>query len=228
MSRTLLATVLVCALSCVAFAGDKEAVNVEQTIKQALASYKDGKTQDAISSLQKAIAAMQKSQQQGLASFFPKAPKGWKAHELESQAMSMQGTEDNQTYSQLTQRFTRESDDLEVVVTLANASWLIEPQEAVLKSYRNPEVLKMLSADPKVKIALLEKDGWGGWKHIQKDDQAEAIAFCNSCLLTIRVDKADEEVLETFWKSMDLKGLAATQAKGVKNPRQARDDQDAE
>lgn len=200
-------------------AAEKDTADVEANIKKGLASYKDGKVQDAIAALQDAITAMQKSQQKGLASFFPKAPAGWTAKELESNSMTMQGTDSkdgNTSYTQLAQEFVRTSDDLQVKITLTNASFLVAAQADVIKTYKNPEILKALNAEDKNKISVIEQDGWTGWRMIEKDSHAEITAFCGSCLLTIRVEKDDPTVLDTFWKAINLKGIAASETASAK------------
>ncbi|MHC5044567.1 MAG: hypothetical protein ACYTGI_19590 [Planctomycetota bacterium] len=53
--------------------------SVETLIQEGLASYKAGKHQAAIQSLQKAIGLIQQSAAKGLMSFLPAAPEGWEA-----------------------------------------------------------------------------------------------------------------------------------------------------
>jgi hypothetical protein len=65
----------------------------------------------------------------------------------------------------------------------------------------------MQSAD--TQFALIDQDGWIGWKVINKKSNAQVILFCKTCMFQIEVRKSDEAVLNTFFKAVDLKGLAA-------------------
>lgn len=196
--------VMICSAACLA-EGDKA---VEGLITKGLAAHKAGKTHDAIAALQEAILLMQKSQEKGLAGFFPKAPAGWTAGELDSSSAAFGTGEGGATYTTLTQQFTREEDGATVNVSLSNSNQLVEAHKAMAESYKNPEVLKMMNQDPNTKVKLIDKDGWTGWMTIEKDNSAQAIAFSSGCLLTVQVDKGDEATLELFWNAIDHKALA--------------------
>jgi hypothetical protein len=68
-SMMLLAAVAIVGAAA-AIAADKDTADVEALIQKGLAAYKDGKVSDAISALQQAISAMQKSKEKGLAKMF--------------------------------------------------------------------------------------------------------------------------------------------------------------
>jgi hypothetical protein len=194
---------------------DKE---IEAKISAGLKAYQDGRTGEAISALQEAIAGMQKSQHKGMAAFFPKAPEGWEAGKLDSASISANsGQEGGSSVTTLTQEFTRKSDDLKVTVTLANSPELIKAQEKLLEVYKNPEMTKMMNANPDHQLKVIDENGWTGLRQIMKEDEgkgsASITAFSGACILTLQVQNNDGDVLDMFWKTIDLKGLAAAAPK---------------
>lgn len=210
---TLAAVVLLIPAAICLAEADKD---VESLINKGLASYKAGRTNEAIAFLQEVVLLLQRSQEKGLARFFPKAPEGWEAGKLESSSAAIGTGEGGATYTQLTQRFTRKQDGATATVTLSNSNQLIESQRAMAESYKNPEVLRMMNQDPDTKIKLIDQDEWVGWTVIQKDRDAQATALCTGCLLSIQIDKPDEAAVDAFLKATDLKGIAG--AAGVSQP----------
>jgi translation initiation factor 2 beta subunit (eIF-2beta)/eIF-5 len=195
------------------FAADKVAVkdgDAEAKIQQALKLYKEGKAGDAIIALQDAIAIIQQSQSKGMAAFFPKAPDGWEAGKLETNSISSGAGSEAMTMTTLSQTFTRTSDKLDVKVTLTNSPQLIQPQKTMLDNLKNPQIMAAMNQDPDHKMKLIDRDGWAGWQSLTKNGSAEIAIFNNSNLLNINVDKNDEAVLNQFFSTFDLKGLAAT------------------
>jgi hypothetical protein len=193
------------------FAAEKEtAVDVEALIQKGLKAYKDGKGGEAIQALQDAIAAIQKSQEKGLAAFFPKAPAGWEAGKMESQSLSMGSSEGGTNYTVLSQAFTQGKDDnaIEVKVTLTNSPQQGEAYKSMVDTYKNPEMLKILNADAKQKITMIDQDGWVGFRHIEKESKGQIIVFHGPCMLMLDCDKDNEKALDAIWKGIDLKGLA--------------------
>jgi hypothetical protein len=203
-------------LACVTawtYAADKDSAikdgDAEAKIQQGLTLYKEGKAGEAIVALQDAIAIIQQSQSKGLAGYFPKAPEGWEAGQLESNSVSSGSGGEVMTMTTLSQKFTRKSDSLEVKVTLTNSPQMIQPQKTMLDNLKNPQILAAMNQDPDHKMKLVDREGWAGWQSITKDGQAEMAAFNGANLLNINVDKDDEKVLNQFWSAIDLKGLAA-------------------
>ena len=202
--------------------------DVEAKIESALKAYRSGQTGEAMSSLQEAIAMIQKSTEKGLAAFFPKAPEGWDASKLDSQSLSTGGSDNGGgSWTTLSQNFTRKKDPLKVTVTLTNSPQLIQAQKGMLAAFKNPEMLKALNADPNHQVKLIEQSGWVGLRQITKgkgqDDKGkgEIAVYSDSCVLTLQVDSDDQAVLDTFWKSIDLKGLAAASPKSKKTDKTA-------
>jgi hypothetical protein len=195
--------------------------DVEAKIESALKDYKAGKTGEAMASLQEAVALMQKSAQKGMAAFFPKAPEGWEAGKLDSQSISSGGEGHSGSWTTLSQSFTRKKDELKVSIALANSPDMIKAQKGMLEGFKNPEMLKMMNSDPAHQVKLIDQAGWVGLRQITKgkgDDKgkAEIIVLTDACMLTLQVDSADEAVLDTFFKQIDLKGLAAAAPKAKK------------
>lgn len=197
--------------------------DVEAKIESALKAYRSGQTGEAMSSLQEAISLIQRSAEKGLAAYFPKAPEGWKASKLDSQSLSTGGSDNGGgSWTTLSQNFTREKDPLKVTVTLANSPQLIQAQKGMLAAFKNPEMLKAMNADPNRQVKLIEQDGWVGLRQITKGKggsdkgRGEVTVYTDSCVLTMQVDSDDQAVLETFWKSIDLKGLAGAAPKSKK------------
>lgn len=214
--RAILTISLLGFAAAIGFAADKESTpaDVEAAIQQGLKDFKAGRSADAIQSLQSAISMIQKSQQKGAAKGFPKAPAGWEAGKLESQSISTGSATENFAWTMLTQAFTRKSDNTRVNIELANSPQLIEPQKAMFENLKNPQVLAMMNQSPDTKLSMISQDGWAGMKIVEKQE-AKIVAFCDNSLITITVNKADEAALETFWKAVDLKALAATLPKGT-------------
>lgn len=201
-------------LATAAWAAEKDApADVEALIQKGLKAYKDGKVRDSVSALQEAIAAMQKSQEKGLAAFFPKAPAGFEAGKIESQSASYGDGASATSYTILKQTFTRASDDVTATVTLTDAPQMIEAQKARAEAYRNPGVMAALNQSPDTKVTLIDQNGWVGWKIISKGHDAQIAAYSGSTLLQVNLSKDDANLLDAFWNAIDLKGLASAQTK---------------
>lgn len=180
---------------------------VEAEVAAGLKAFKAGKVQDAIAHLQKAISVMQGLLAGDLSSHFPKAPDGWEAGEVKTQALAATGA-GSTSFTQARRRYVRKKDKLRVEITLTDSPQLLKAQQAAGKAFDNPAVLQMINQDPNRQVRRIRRDGWTGWSMINKPRKAEAYVFTQHCLLVIDVPKADADVLDTFLKAMDLKGLA--------------------
>ena len=215
MRKLLIAAGAVMLTAAAAYPQAKDA-DVESLVQKGLKAYKDGKAQDAIKALQDAIAIIQKSQEKGLAAFFPKPPAGWEAGEIESGsgAISSAGASGSMSYTHLSRRYTHKADKgeekLEVTVSMTNSPQLIEPQKAMVETYRKPEIMKAMNMGP-TKFTLIDKDGWIGWKTVDKDSRTQIIALSGGCMLEVSSNKADEKGVDLLFGAIDLKGLAAAQ-----------------
>lgn len=210
MRKFLVMLLCVAVSACAAWAAnDKDPkAAVEARILAGLKAYKDGKTQEAVAALQEAVALMQASQQQGLAALFPKAPDGWEAGKIESQSMSLGGSDQQSgAYTSLSRTYTRKADNVEATITLLDSKQMIEAQRQLVETYKNPAMLAMLNQDPDKKTTLIDQQGWIGWKIVSKGQSAEAMAFNQSYLLTVRVSAGDEPVLDGFWKAIDFRAI---------------------
>ncbi len=202
-------------ISLWAVAADKDAkpADAEAAIQKGLQLYKEGQAGAAIAALQEAIGIIQKSQQKGLAAFFPKAPDGWEAGKLESNSAASGSGKDSFTLTAIEQSFTRKSDSLKVRISLTNSPQMIEPQKAMLENFRkNPMILQTINQAGEQKMTIISRDGWEGWQNSTKDGNGEIIAFNGSNMLNIHMDKFDQSVLDQFWNAIDLKGLAGQSA----------------
>jgi hypothetical protein len=183
----------------------KDSAAIEATIQKGLKDFKDGKSQDAIAALQDAIGMIQKSTAKGLGNFFPQAPAGWEAGELETQSIAGAGNgKETINYTTMTRTY-RKGEELSVTISLNTSPLLAEAQKSVMEAYKNPAAK---AAMEQAGVKLFDKDGWSGWTKVEKDNDAEMTAFCKSLLLNIKVDKADEKVLQQFIGLMNLKALA--------------------
>lgn len=207
MIRTLSVVLVIGWTASLLWAADKDAAKdsaaVEAAVQKGLKEYKDGKVQDAITSLQEAIQLIQKSTSKGLGSYFPKPPAGWEAGEIESNSIAG-GGKDGLTLTQVTRTY-RKGDDLSVTITLCTSPQMVEGQKAMLDAFKNPAMQASLLGEG---IKLFDKDGWSGWTKAPKDSDAALTAFCKGCLLTITVNKADEKILQQFIGLMDFKAMA--------------------
>ena len=205
-----------------AFAQDTDK-DVEAKIESALKAYKSGQTGEAMSSLQEAISMIQKSTEKGLAAFFPKAPEGWKASKLDSRSLSTGGSDNSGgSWTTLSQSFTRKKDSLKVTVSLANSPQMIKAQKGIMEAFKSPDILKAMNADPNHQVTLIDQAPWAGLRQITKGKgqgdkcKCEIVVYSDSCVLTMQVDSDDQTVLDTFWTSTDLKGLAGAAPKSKK------------
>jgi hypothetical protein len=208
MSR-IVAAVLVLGLSCGFCFGEEQSEQVQAVVSKALDAYKEGRTQEAISQLQQAIAIMQQSQQTGMASFFPKPPDGFEAGQVDSQSATFGSGKQAGSYTHVSRVYTRKSDDLTVTVSLTDSPELIQAQKMVAEQFKNPSAVAAMNQNPDVVIKTLQGDGWFGWMTVNKKSDAQVTAFCNGCVLSINVNKPDQQVVEIFWQGINLKGLAA-------------------
>lgn len=186
---------------------------VELLITKGLAAYQAGKSAQALADLQQAIALIQEQLFQSLGAHFPEAPDGWKADKIKSQAMSMGSGQGSGSWTQISRTYTRVSDKIKVTLSLTNSSQLLASQQAAAEAYRNPMMMQMMNQDPNTTAELIDRDGWTGWKIIEKGSKAQIIAFSQLCLLSLDAGKADEEALDTIFNAIDLKALAEAQPK---------------
>ena len=215
LKQTTIAMAIVIGLGTCVLAADKDMkpADAEAAIQKGLQLYKEGQAGAAIAALQEAIGIIQKSQQKGLAAFFPKAPDGWEAGKLETNSAASGSGKDSFTLTALEQDFTRKSDSLKVRISLTNSPQLIEPQKAMLENFRkNPMILQTINQAGEQKMTMISRDGWEGWQNSIKDGNGEIIAFNGSNMLNIHMDKFDQSVLDQFWNAIDLKGLAGQSA----------------
>lgn len=183
----------------------KEAVLAH--IDQGREAFTAGRNQAAIDHLQKAIALLQKMATKNLASFLPAVPEGFKAKDPETNSGSWGGGETAFQWNSAARTYTRESDGVRVEVMISSSPQLVESQRAMLKLYENPEMRKMMNQDPAQKIEIIEKDGWSGISIIKEGDDASITAFRGKTMLTLSVSNGAGELLNSFWKAMDLAGL---------------------
>lgn len=213
-----------CLIAAVGLAADKTSsvkktpAEIETLIAKGLAAYKAGKNQQAIELLQQAVAAIQKTQQQGLAGFLPAAPAGWEAGKIDSGSVGAISGEDGQTFNaiNLSRKYTRkgEADDdkqTQVTVTIHSQKELIAAAKGMGEMYKNPQMVAMMEAEGKTKFAAIDQAGWNGWRIINLGDSksATATAFYGDLMLTVEINTADGKTLDQFWSAIDLKGLAA-------------------
>jgi hypothetical protein len=113
-----------------------------------------------------------------------------------------------QSFTTVSRKYTRAGDKLEVAITLTNSPQFVEGARQGIEVLKNPAMLQMLNQDEKMKIEILEKDGWFGTLVVNKGSSAEASVYSKDCLLSIRVGKDDAQVLKTFWNAVDLKAAS--------------------
>ncbi|MHC4668485.1 MAG: hypothetical protein ACYTFD_08765 [Planctomycetota bacterium] len=184
--------------------------SVEKLIQEGLAAYKAGRHEEAIERLQSAIRIIQQAAAKGLASFLPPAPEGWKADAPESESGTVGSDDEAIQWTQVSRSYERESDELEVEITISNSPEMAQAQGAALMmAHENPQMLQMMNQDPDRKIALIKQDGWKGWTVTEKGDSAQTLAIHESTLVMVNVSGDDDKVRDTFWSSLDLKGIAA-------------------
>jgi len=187
-----------------------EPASVDSLVQDALQAYKEGRADDAVELLNKAIGVIQEGQQKGLATFMPEPPKGWKADEIEKSSASFGSSGQSQQWIQVTRRYypDKEGSDLHVEITLTNSPQLIQVQEAASQIYRNPQMLQLMNQDPNKKIEVFDQAPWFGWRIIEKGDSANGIAYCKSRMVTVNVSQGDQAALDLFWKAIDFKKMA--------------------
>ncbi len=207
---------LALAVSALVAAEAPKGEDAEKLINNGLKAYKDGKLNEAIAQLQAAIAAMQATQQKSLAGVFPKAPAGFEAGEIDSSAGSTNAGGSSMAIVNLSRTYTSKAENgPTVTITLTSSKDLIAAQKGMLEALKNPEMVKAMQASGAT-FKLFEQDGWAGWRHVEKDGQAEIIVFGKTCMLSVKVDKSDEKTLDLFWKLIDLKSVPAESGEAKK------------
>ncbi len=184
---------------------------VETLVAGALKLHKQGKTAEAVEQLQQAIALMQKTLQKGLASFFPAAPAGWKAGDIESSAMASATDSGGGSYTQVSRTYTRAADNVTVRISITNSPMLIAAHQAAAQAYANPQMIAAINQSGERKIELVRQEGWFGWIESQ-EGSAQAFAACKGCMVTANVSNGELATLKRFWGAIDFKGLAASLA----------------
>ena len=66
--------------------------------------------------------------------------------------------------------------------------------------FLNPTLLnQMNAANPDKQFGVLDADGWTGWTVVDGEDgESQATGFSDQLLVTIKINRADAEVLATF------------------------------
>jgi hypothetical protein len=209
MSKILAVTLMLvmCAGQCVWAGESADKSAVRSTVEKAMTLYDGGNVSEAIATLQEAISLMQTTGTKSMAAMLPSAPTGWQKGEVESQSMTAQGL----NFNEISCQYTRSSDGLGVRIQLCNSPQMIETHKSVAEAYKNPQMLAAMNQGQQIKIAQFSRDEWVGWTRTQQDDTSELVAFNNSNLLTIHLDKPDENVLEQFIGLIDFKALAGAE-----------------
>lgn len=205
-----LAVGLVCGLG-VGKEPAKKAANIDSLVASGMKSYKAGKINEAITHFQKVISELQALVTGKLEQYFPKLPPQWVAGKVKSDSIAMSGRS-SAAYSTVRRTYTRTTDKARVDITLTNSPQIMGPQQMMLQTLtKNPAMLAMMNKDPKKQFTLIDQDGWSGWSVVEKGrNRAETTAMTKSCMVNIRVSKAEAAVLDMVWKGMDRKGLAGT------------------
>jgi hypothetical protein len=207
-----LAVVLVGVL-CIALGGRTGiAENEDETIlghiDKGRAAFVAGKTQAAIDHLQKAVGLMQQMATKSLASFFPKAPEGWKASEPSTNSGSWNAGSEVFQWNSADCSYTRTADSVKVDILITSSPQIVEPAKAMMKVYQDPQMRKMMAANPNQKIEVIDKDDWTGFMMAQQGGNASIMAFNGRTMLQLTCGSGDASILDMFWKAIDLAGLA--------------------
>ncbi|MFP3937663.1 MAG: hypothetical protein ACLFVW_04915, partial [Phycisphaerae bacterium] len=216
MLRIILSAAMVLSLSSAVWAEESETddqeqpapQSVEQLIREGLAAYRGGRGAEAIEKLHKAISLIQEEMGEDLASYVPDAPQGWSAGEIESNSGSMGGGGQGQQWVRLARKYTRDSDETKVELTITNSPQLVGTQKAAMAMFSNPQYVAMLQSNPDMSIDEIDRDGWNGWLVVDKQSNAQLMAFYSSTMLAMEAPAGQESAVKTIFEAIDLKGLA--------------------
>jgi hypothetical protein len=204
------------AVSVIVAAETPKPEDAEKLINSGLKAYKEGKLNEAVSQLQAAISAIQATLQKSMSAIFPKAPEGFEAGEIDTSAGSTSSGGSSFAVINLSRTYTSKADNgPSVTITLTSSKEMIAAQKAMLETLKSPEMVKAMQASGET-FKPVEQDGWVGMRHISKEGPAEIIVFSKTCMLNVKVDKADAKTLDQFWKLIDLKSLPADVAEPKK------------
>jgi len=185
---------------------------VDSLCDQARSALERGEGQKAIELLQQAIARIQESSVRGLATFLPRAPEGWTREEPETASGTWGAGGQSFQWSNVTCRYTRESDGATANITLTNQPQLLQGQQAMAKMLENPMMAQAMNQDPRKKIELLKEEGWTAWRVVEAAGDAQIVALSGSVMLMIDLSPGDAALLDSFWKGTERKGLAKAAA----------------
>jgi len=195
---------LVWSFTGLAAAGD-EVTDLADKAKQAYAA---GNYQEALDLFQQVVQRIQAMVSQSFERFMPKAQAGWEAGEIESQSWSGTTGETSQHMTNLSCEYTREKDEAECTVNIANWPHLIQGYRQTAQMYK--QMGDMLNADPDTKISVEETDGWVIIKVVEvADENVQVTAVHDDLMVNIEFDRNEPDVAASYLKSIDLAGLVA-------------------
>ena len=186
--------VVVLCITCV-FAATVMADEITDRLKAGSDFYGKNKYSDAISEINYALQLIRQKQADALGKFFPNAPSGWKAHEVESEAgaaMFMGGV------TAVSREYSKSGSSVDI--SMAVDSPMLS---SVLMFMTNP----MMAGARRIETV-------GGEKALidySKEDKSGEISvvIANKMLLTLSGNEVTLEEIKAFITSMDLKALKA-------------------
>ncbi|UCH85194.1 MAG: hypothetical protein JSW50_05760 [Candidatus Latescibacterota bacterium] len=185
--------------------GDDEVTDLAEKARKAYAA---GDYQEALNLYQQIVQHIQAMVSASLERFMPQAPAGWEAAEIESQSWTGSTDETSQRMTNLTREYTRESDEAECTVVIANWPQMIQGYRQTIQMFE--QMGDMMNADPDTKVTKTTKDGWDILKIVEVSDGAVQLsAVHDQIIVHIELDRNEPGVADTFLNSIDLPGLLA-------------------
>jgi len=167
-----------------------------------------GRTVEAVEHLQAAIGVIQQMATAGLASFLPEPLAGWTAQEVDTASGTWGAGEGAFQWNQASRRYDRASDKTRAEIQISTSPQLIASQKAAAQIYENPEMLKMLNANPDMTIEAISGGGWVGFITVAKDKNAMAFAIHEKVLVHVSLNRGDLALVKQILGSMDRAKLA--------------------
>ena len=180
-------------------------VEAQKLIAQAQEAIKDGRAEDAIDLLQKAIGALQSIEKAGLSGLLPDPPDGWSATEPQAQSGNWGSGAQAFQWTTANRRYTHENEGTQVEITITNSPQLVTAQQQTIAAFKNPQLAKLLRQQQGQKLDIFDDRGWSGYSAKEEEPPGgNLIAIKEKTLITIRVHGGPATHLDVFWKKMNL------------------------
>ena len=166
-----------------------------------------GDYQKALEQFQQVVQKIQAQLSASIEKFFPDAPGGWEAGEIDSQSWSGSTAEGTNSMTNITRRYTRSSDKARCNINMTNWPQMVQTFRQSLDTYK--QMQQIMQNNPDMDLSFEERDGWTLMKIVQKDSKNVQInAVHDKLIISIELNRPEPDVADQFVRALDLAGIS--------------------